>query len=126
MFENNLYTITELSKNESQINSIIRLNPEHDIFKGHFPEMPILPGVCTMQIIKEICSKTLNQTLSLVNGDNIKFTAIVSPDAQKNININITIISLTIDQLTISCQVSCENIISFKMKASYSCKPNQK
>jgi 3-hydroxyacyl-[acyl-carrier-protein] dehydratase len=33
----------------------IRFNKEHAIYKGHFPGKPIVPGVCLIQMIKEVC-----------------------------------------------------------------------
>ena len=45
---------TYTSEKSSVFNSIIELNPEHGIYKGHFPYVPVAPGVCLVQIIKEI------------------------------------------------------------------------
>ena len=32
----------------------LTLNAEHPIFKGHFPNNPVTPGVCMMQIVKNL------------------------------------------------------------------------
>ncbi|MBQ0740088.1 3-hydroxyacyl-ACP dehydratase, partial [Aquimarina celericrescens] len=32
----------------------ITINKNHKIFKGHFPGNPVTPGVCMIQIIKEL------------------------------------------------------------------------
>ena len=49
---------TELSstfskENETGFKSLIRLNPLHEVYKGHFPQVPVAPGVVLVQIIKE-------------------------------------------------------------------------
>ena len=123
MFENTLYTIIQFQKSDKQIHAIIKLNPKHEIFEGHFPQNPILPGVCTMQIVKEICSKAIERQLIMKKGDNLKFTSIIIPDSQKEITIAITILSQTEESLSVNAEVVCENIVSFKMKASYQCLP---
>ena len=53
MLEHYLYDI--LSAEEGDFNIIIL--EDSPIFKGHFPEYPVVPGVCLMQIIKELAEK---------------------------------------------------------------------
>ncbi|MDR0605106.1 MAG: hypothetical protein LBG80_12460 [Bacteroidales bacterium] len=36
----------------------VKLNCNHKIFSGHFPDNPILPGVCALQIAKELLQKS--------------------------------------------------------------------
>lgn len=59
--------------------SFIRLNPAHPVYKGHFGEIPVAPGVCLVQIIKEILINKLNRDMILLNGDNIKFLSPINP-----------------------------------------------
>lgn len=75
---------TELSSDFSDVTqlefkSIIRLHAEHEIYKGHFPQVPVVPGVCLVQMIKEILMKKFNAELILVSADNIKFLTMVNP-----------------------------------------------
>ena len=39
-----LYTTDHFSFEDNTVNASITLNNDHDIFKGHFPGNPILPG----------------------------------------------------------------------------------
>ena len=121
MFEGNLYNIKELNITDDTINAKISLNSNHEIFKGHFPDMPILPGVCTLQIIKELIYKFVNKNITLVKGDNIKFTAIINPNENKNILFDIKILSNTNEFVTINCIVSNSTTVVLKMKGTYSC-----
>ena len=121
MFEGTLYIINELIINNDSVNAKISLNSNHEIFKGHFPDMPILPGVCTLQIIKELLIKKINKNLILTRGDNIKFTAIINPLETKNIEFDIKILSKTNEFIAINCQVSVANVVVLKMKGTYSC-----
>jgi 3-hydroxyacyl-[acyl-carrier-protein] dehydratase len=121
MFEGSLYTITHFNCQENKVLAKIVLNPEHEIFKGHFPDMPILPGVCTIQIIKELLSKKINQNLILLQGDNIKFISLVNPNETLNLDIDITILSITDGQVQINCVVTDKETAVFKMKGVYKC-----
>ena len=41
--------------------------------------MPVVPGVCQTQIIKEVLQKELGMDLLMSKGDNIKFTGMIIP-----------------------------------------------
>jgi len=58
---------------------IIHLNKNHSVFKGHFPNNPITPGVCLIQTIKEITEEHVKNKLFLKSISNIKFTSIINP-----------------------------------------------
>jgi 3-hydroxyacyl-[acyl-carrier-protein] dehydratase len=57
----------------------IRLNPEHSIFGGHFPGNPVVPGVCQIEMIREILGKFLGKVLFLGFSDNVKFMNMIDP-----------------------------------------------
>lgn len=58
----------------------VRLNPDHFIFKAHFPGHPITPGVCLMQMVAELASVAEGCNLYARNIKNAKYTGVVSPD----------------------------------------------
>ncbi len=70
---------TYTSENSGVFNSIIKLNPIHEIYKGHFPQIPVTPGVVLVLIVKEILMDKLQKKLVLSEGDNIKFLALINP-----------------------------------------------
>ncbi len=57
----------------------VSLNDSHPIFTGHFPGNPVVPGVCQIQMIKELVEKAVKQQLRLTESDNIKFLSMISP-----------------------------------------------
>ncbi|WDF68484.1 hypothetical protein PQ465_19585 [Sphingobacterium oryzagri] len=60
----------------------IRLNPQHAIFKGHFPDNPVTPGVCMMQIVKDLSERVVQRSLFLSRSSNVKFMALINPEEQ--------------------------------------------
>ena len=77
--QNSLYTITSETHDENGHEYVIKLNPEHTIYKAHFPGEPITPGVCIMQIAVELFESALQHPLALNCVKNIKFLRIISP-----------------------------------------------
>ena len=74
-----IYKIEESIRTGNSITVCILLNPEHDIFKAHFPENPIMPGVMLIQIGRDLLSDILNLHLRLQSAKNIKFLSIINP-----------------------------------------------
>src|SRR5690606_40023315 len=62
----------------------VRLNPTHPIFDGHFPDNPVAPGVCMMQIVKELTETVEQKILFLVRASNVKFTALINPEKNRS------------------------------------------
>jgi 3-hydroxyacyl-[acyl-carrier-protein] dehydratase len=80
MLIKNFYTVVAKNEiNESDIHVTIKFHKEHAIFEGHFPGNPVTPGVCMIQIIKELIQDHFNGTLFLHKFSNIKFTALINP-----------------------------------------------
>lgn len=86
-----LYTTESFNTNEEGISAQIKLNPKHEIFKGHFPGKPIMPGVCMIQIIKELTEKSLGKDLFLSVASNVKFMAIINPETDPVLLIDINL-----------------------------------
>ena len=92
MLLKDFYKIIELdSSNKENVKAIIDLNKEHEVYKGHFPGNPVVPGVCLTQLIKEIMENVENMELSLVYADNIKFMAVVNPEINNRLQIDLKI-----------------------------------
>jgi len=80
MLFKDFYTLQSVdSTGEAAYTAKITLNARHEIFQGHFPGNPVTPGVCMMQIIKEITKQIINAPLQLQSASNVKFTAIINP-----------------------------------------------
>jgi 3-hydroxyacyl-[acyl-carrier-protein] dehydratase len=92
MLLKDFYTIVELdSSDKENIKAIIDLNKDHEVYKGHFPGNPVVPGVCLTQLIKEVVEKAENKELNLVYADNIKFMAVVNPEINNRLQIDLKV-----------------------------------
>ncbi len=79
MLLGDLFKYTILSHYEGVIKANIAINPNHKVFEGHFPGVPVLPGVCQVQAIKEILEQALNKSLRYSKVRDIKFMHMVIP-----------------------------------------------
>jgi 3-hydroxyacyl-[acyl-carrier-protein] dehydratase len=69
----------------------VSLNTTHDVYKGHFPERPITPGVCNIQMIKELAEDASGRSLTLSEIDRCRLTAMVTPDGSPDLTVKIKI-----------------------------------
>lgn len=58
----------------------VTLNPAHAIYEGHFPGMPVTPGVCMLRIVRECASRIMNSTLRFQQINSCKFLSVVDPE----------------------------------------------
>lgn len=89
-----LYTLDNLSVVDSKATANITINKNHIIFNGHFPENPVMPGVCMIQITKEITEKIVGKNLFMGSASNIKFMAIINPFVNPKIELQLEIIEI--------------------------------
>ena len=101
-----LYTIISESKGEGRHDFNIKLDPEHFIYKAHFPGEPITPGVCIMQIAKELLEEAVAEDLALSCVKNIKFLRIISPNEVTEICYSLAKISREDDQIKVQVTVT--------------------
>ena len=101
-----LYTIVSESKGEGRHDFNIKLDPEHFIYKAHFPGEPITPGVCIMQIAKELLEEAVSEDLVLSCVKNIKFLRIISPNEVTDVCYSLAKISREDDQIKVQVTVT--------------------
>jgi 3-hydroxyacyl-[acyl-carrier-protein] dehydratase len=88
---NELFTFSEILVEGNIITANVKLDSSHEIFKGHFPGEPVLPGVCQAQMVKELLEIHLKRQLRLIKANDIKFLSIINPDDNKLIRIELKV-----------------------------------
>jgi len=82
MLKEPLFKISSLQHEVNVINAILEIDELNEIFAGHFPDHPVVPGACMLQVVKEVLASALNKPLRLVKADNIKFLSLIEPSSQ--------------------------------------------
>jgi 3-hydroxyacyl-[acyl-carrier-protein] dehydratase len=100
----NLYTIVESVSAEGGATYTIKLDPEHFIYKAHFPCEPITPGVCIMQIAHELLQLLCGCKLEIDCVKNVKFLRIIVPAQEQKVDYIFQ--KVTEEEKLVKCQVS--------------------
>lgn len=86
-----IYSILSNETIENHLKFKIELNASHSIYKGHFPNMPIVPGVVLLQMVKELLESSLRKKLQLKEASNIKFLKMVLPKEVEDLEIELVV-----------------------------------
>jgi 3-hydroxyacyl-[acyl-carrier-protein] dehydratase len=113
------FKILSIEKGESKFNVAIELNPDHEIFKGHFPGNPVVPGVCMVQIIKEILKEIYGRDFTMQQASQLKFLAIINPNENKSAQVEIIISKEAGNELTVSGSIHKDKLVFLKYKAVF-------
>lgn len=68
----------------------LELIPDSMIYKAHFPEKPITPGVCIIQTATELLKELLTEDIELATVSNTKFLNVINPLETKEITYTFT------------------------------------
>jgi len=87
MLINDFYSCHESVHADNELSCRIVFNEEHAIFEGHFPGQPVVPGVCMMEIVKELLQSQFGKSLMLHEARNVKFLQFVTPGMEPSVHI---------------------------------------
>jgi len=107
------------SRGEGTYVANITINAAHDIFKGHFPGDPITPGVCVVQIIKELSQQIIGVPLTMVSAASIKFVAIINPELTPDLLFAMEITDSDDGTIQVKNTTSFGDTIALKLNCTY-------
>ncbi|GEM_PF-46145 len=91
----------------------VELREDHSIYEGHFPGQPVVPGVCTLTIIREQLSRLLGKPLMFATIKEVKYIGMIVPEAGLRVNF-----SLTIEGDSVRCVASRKDEPVLKLSAT--------
>lgn len=87
MLLNSYFEITNKVATDDVFRYSVRLNPNHEVYKGHFPGMPVCPGVCSTQMIRECIQEATGVKLLISELKQVKFSSLITPNENPNLDI---------------------------------------
>lgn len=90
MLLDNFYSLVKKELTPTGGSATIVIDAEHKILQGHFPGQPVVPGVCMMQIVRELAELAMSKKLKIVEGDNLKFLSIIDPRQNSEVEVTLS------------------------------------
>ena len=120
MLQGDFFTIGNIEITGFNIKATLVINASHKIFNGHFPGQPVVPGVCMLQMVKEIMEQVTEKKTDLIKSSEIKFLAVIDPSQNNNISASL---KYTIDDnqnIIVAAALFKDELIHFKFKGLFS------
>lgn len=118
---NNLYMISKRETTSLSAQYDIFLEEKSFIYKAHFPNEPITPGVCIIQIAKELLEDYAQKHYTIKAIKNVKFLNVISPVITPYVTYILD--KIVIDEANKTCslqvQVLAEEVLLTKL--SFTC-----
>ena len=119
ILKDDFYTIVQLTEEDNAIRATLKLNPAHRIFDGHFPGQPVVPGVCMVQMIKEILETAIGKSMMLKQSDYIKFLSVINPMEEKSVNAFVQYNDKGTEGIHTVASLHCEERVCMKLKGVF-------
>ncbi len=116
MLLNDFFFINEKVTSETEIWAELVINTNHKIFEGHFPNQPVVPGVCMMQVVKEILELVIGKETNLVQAAEMKFLAVINPLENNLIHASIKYTAGESGAINIVASLFKDELVHFKCK----------
>jgi 3-hydroxyacyl-[acyl-carrier-protein] dehydratase len=119
MLLGDFFLLRSLQTDGKTIRASLLLNPKHRIFDGHFPGRPVVPGVCMMQIIKELLEQVLAKHTRLKKADHLKFLALIVPTEVQELQAELSYEWEENQQLDLTARLYREGTTYFKCRCVF-------
>lgn len=114
-----LYSISDFHISDNSFEARLSIDPDHAVFKGHFPSQAVVPGVCLIRIVREMATRINGQNMSLKTGNNIKFLHLIDPAIDHKLALSGNIVSNDANGLVLNASIIAEDLTFFKFKGVF-------
>lgn len=93
--EGNFYKIHNIEHADGGYKVEVELFENHPIYAGHFPQQAVVPGVCTLTIIREALSNILSRDVVFEAIKECKYVSALIPQHDLRVILNLTLVDQT-------------------------------
>jgi 3-hydroxyacyl-[acyl-carrier-protein] dehydratase len=120
MLQGDFFNIHHLEIQGDSIKADLVINAGHQIFEGHFPGQPVVPGVCMMQMVKEIIERVTQKKTNLLKAGEMKFLAVIDPTQNSIIQASLKYTTEENGCILVTALLHKDEVIHFKFKGVFS------
>ena len=119
MLQGNFFTVISIQTETASVKAVLEINAAHRIFDGHFPGIPVVPGVCMMQMVKEIVEDVFGRDTKLVKAEHMKFLTVINPQENKTIRLDLSYSTPEKGKIIVVATLFNDDITYFKFKGLF-------
>jgi 3-hydroxyacyl-[acyl-carrier-protein] dehydratase len=102
---------------DGQARYTVRLLPDCDLYRGHFPGHPVCPGICNVELLRECAMKAIGQSLHIAAIKKCRFTKVATPQTESLLTADLSW-QATADGFALRASLSHEGSLYVEMEAT--------
>ena len=114
----NFYFIRDFEAGDRSAKALLEFDGGHSIFAGHFPTVPVVPGVCMMQIVKEFVEKLTGTKTNIHKVALMKFLTLINPRQVPVVRIDASYVETSDSSFQVTASLYNEGVVYFKFKGT--------
>jgi len=118
-FNNDLFGVQQIVHEDGHIDATLSINKNSGILKGHFPNHPVVPGACMLQIVKEVLESALQSSIRLKKATNLKFMSMIDPANTPTVQLDINYKFAEDSTISTNAKLSTTETTYFKFQGSF-------
>ncbi len=122
-FLDNLFIIKSIGETETGFTVLVECNPDHPVYRAHFPGNHITPGACLLKTAGEILGQKIGKPLFLKRSKNLKYINVLIPADGKAVEYAFSHLVETESECKVQVVVADETAVYSKMSLTYSYEP---
>lgn len=117
----NLFQQIAIEIGSDSCRAVVQPLASNVIYKAHFPDNPITPGVCLIQLVGEVLQQMIGQPVCLKVVDTVKFLHVIAPIDNHPISVAIDSVATDEDALLrVKATISDADTVCTKLSLRYS------
>lgn len=88
------FELVSITEDDGQHLASVKLNPDHEVYNGHFPDQPVAPGVMLMNMCREVAEKARGEEVRIRSARSIKFVKVVDPTKIQDLDLTLKFVEV--------------------------------
>jgi 3-hydroxyacyl-[acyl-carrier-protein] dehydratase len=116
--QNDIFQILSSEQSDGKVTAQVSINKDSEIFTGHFPDEPVVPGACILQLVKDVLEDAFKKPLLLRKASHLKFISMIIPEDDQEATLEL-IYKTEEDVLQVTAKLSTAHLVCFKFQGSF-------
>ena len=122
-FLDNLFLTQSITDTNDGFEALVQCNPDHLVYKAHFPGNPITPGACLLQTAGALMQQKMGRPLYLKSSKNIKYLSLLIPAEGKEVKFGFSHVTEGETECKAQVVIADQTTVYTKMSLTYSYEP---
>lgn len=102
---------------------LLSLLPQADVYRGHFPQKPVCPGVCNIETIRECAEMLLERDLAITTIKQCRLTAVASPKVCPLVDVTVSVARIEgTDDYNVVAKIADQETSYMELKGTFQLK----